>query len=90
MRKAYLVLASPNQRLEYDVQLEKTMRMHLRLLERVGAALGVLLLVAGVALIVAGIYRLWEPHTATADRATGTNDAIKSATHPIAQRINAR
>lgn len=66
MREAYLLLASPARRLDYDVRLEQMMLARMRTAVRVRMAFGVLLLVAGVALIGGGYYRMQAQEAASA------------------------
>lgn len=57
MRQAYLVLSSPSRRLEYDLKLDQLEHARLRKIERLGTAFGLVLLIAGLALIARGYYR---------------------------------
>jgi hypothetical protein len=56
MRQAYLVLSSPSSRLDYDLKLDQLEHARLRRIERIGTAFGLLLLLAGLALIARGYY----------------------------------
>lgn len=57
MRQAYLVLSSPSRRLDYDLKLDQLEHARLRRIERIGTAFGLVLLLAGLALIARGYYR---------------------------------
>lgn len=56
VRQAYLVLASPSRRLEYDLKLDRQEHARLRRIERTGTVIGLVLLLAGLALIARGYY----------------------------------
>ena len=57
IRQAYLTLSSPIRRLDYDLKLDQLEHARLRKIERVGTGIGLVLLVAGLALIAHGYYR---------------------------------
>jgi DnaJ-class molecular chaperone len=57
MRQAYLLLSSPRKRLEYDLRLNELEHTRLRRLERVGTGIGLVLLLAGLAIIGHSYYR---------------------------------
>ena len=78
MRKAYLVLSSPSRRLEYDLELDQMEHARLRRIERVGTALGLALLVAGLALIAHSYYRQVYEETSALQTAQTASAAPKS------------
>lgn len=57
MRQAYLLLSSPGKRLEYDLKLDQREHARLRMVERIGTAVGLVLLIAGLAIIAGSYYR---------------------------------
>ncbi|HZW20422.1 DnaJ domain-containing protein [Noviherbaspirillum sp.] len=57
MRQAYLVLSSPARRMDYDLKLDQLEHARLRRIERMGTLAGLILLLAGLALIARGYYK---------------------------------
>lgn len=60
MREAYLLLTSPSQRRIYDIKLARKERARMRLVERIGIAACVVMLLSGAALIVRGYVQAQE------------------------------
>jgi hypothetical protein len=71
MRQAFLVLSSPSRRMDYDLKLDQQEHARLRTIERVGTIVGVLMLIAGLALIARGVFHHRE--TAPAEHAASAH-----------------
>lgn len=99
MRQAYLILSSPSRRMEYDLELDQLEYARLRRIERFGTVFGLLLLVAGLALIARGYYRqVYDERpsvqaAASTDSAAGTpreNALLATGDRPAPQALNSR
>lgn len=98
MRQAYLVLSSPSRRLEYDLELDQQEHARLRRIERFGTAIGLMLLVVGLALIARAYYRQVYEGPATVQAAADKNRAaaaprdktLLAVDHPAPQALNSR
>ncbi|WP_420474378.1 hypothetical protein [Noviherbaspirillum sp. ST9] len=98
MRQAYLILSSPGRRMEYDLELDQREHARLRKIERFGTAIGLVLLIAGLALIAHGYYRqVYEGQTSVqaaapsnSAAATPRGNTLLAADHPSPQALSSR
>ncbi len=72
MRQAYLTLSAPRKRLEYDLQLNEREHARLRKIERISTGAGLILLLAGLAIIGHSYYR----------QVYGDMPALQTVNHP--------
>ena len=84
MRQAYLVLSSPSRRMDYDLKLDQLEHARLRRIERMGTVAGLILLLAGLALIASGYY------TQVYDEKTAARAVQQTAVAASARRADAR
>lgn len=99
MRQAYLILSSPSRRMAYDLKLDQLECARLRRIERFGTAFGLLLLVAGLALIARAYYlQVYDVQSsvqagASPDSAAGApreNAFLATGDQPAPQALNSR
>lgn len=83
IRQAYLTLASPSRRLEYDLQLDQMEHARLRKIERIGTVIGLAMLCVGLTLIGHSYYRQLygdKPAVQALERGSDTARATKENT----------